>query len=85
MKAGDLVRYYKNAIASEDGDTYFYKKTEVALVVEDYNPTMKLIKIYTDGEIKVVHISDVNTLKRGSAWTKPGSDLSIEDAREYKK
>ena len=42
MKAGDLVRYYKNAIASEDGDTYFYKKTEVALVVEDYNPTMKL-------------------------------------------
>ena len=85
MKAGDLVRYYKNAIASDDGDTYFYKKTEVALVVEDYNPSIKLIKIYTDGEIKVVHISDVNTLKRGSAWTKPGSDLSIEDAREYKK
>ena len=85
MKAGDLVRYYKNAIASDDGDTYFYKKTEVALVVEDYNPSIKLIKIYTDGEIKFVHISDVNTLKRGSAWTKPGSDLSIEDAREYKK
>ena len=74
MKAGDLVRYYKNAIASEDGDTYFYKKTEGALVVEDYNPTMKLIKIYTDGETKVVHISDVNTLKRGSGWTKTVND-----------
>ena len=85
MKAGDLVRYYKNAIASEDGETYFYKKTGVGIVIEDYNPSIKLIKIYTDGEIKVVHISDVNTLKRGAAWTKPGSDLSIEDAREYKK
>ena len=74
MKAGDLVRYYKNAIASEDGDTYFYKKTEVALVVEDYNPSIKLIKIYTDGEIKGVHISDVNTLKRGAGWVQTISD-----------
>jgi hypothetical protein len=74
MKAGDLVRYYKNAIASADGDTYFYKKTTVAVVVEDYEPAMKLIRIYTEGEIKVVHISDVNTLKRGSGWTKTTSD-----------
>tara|TARA_Y100000817_G_scaffold281337_1_gene245917 strand:+ start:298 stop:531 length:234 start_codon:yes stop_codon:yes gene_type:complete len=74
MKAGDLVRYYKDTIVSDDGDTYFYKKTEVALVVEDYNPSIKLIKIYTDGEIKVVHISDVNTLKRGAAWTKTITD-----------
>ena len=74
MKAGDLVRYYKNAIVSEEGETYFYKKTKVALVIEDYNPSIKLIKIYTDGEIKVVHISDVNTLKRGSGWTKKESD-----------
>ena len=45
MKAGDLVRYYKDTIVSDDGDTYFYKKTEVALVVEDYNPSIQLIKI----------------------------------------
>ena len=74
MKAGDLVRYYKDTIASDDGDTYFYKKTHIAVVVEDYEPSMKLIRIYTEGEIKVVHISDVNTLKRGAAGTKKASD-----------
>jgi len=74
MKAGDLVRYYKDTIASDDGDTYFYKKTHIAVVVEDYEPSMKLIRIYTEGEIKVVHISDVNTLKRGAAWTKTIAD-----------
>ena len=74
MKAGDLGRYYKNTVASEDGDTYFYKKTEVGLVIEDYDPSIRLIKIYTDGEIKVVHISDVNTLKRGAGWVQTISD-----------
>ena len=47
MKAGDLVRYYKNTVVSEDGDTYFYKKTHIAVVIEDYEPSMKLIRIYT--------------------------------------
>ena len=74
MKAGDLVRHYKEVVATEDGETIFYKKSEVAVVVEDYEPSMKLIRIYTEGEIKVVHISDVNTLKRGAAWTKKASD-----------
>jgi hypothetical protein len=69
MKAGDLVRYYKDTIASDDGDTYFYKKCDVAVVVEDYEPWTKIIKIYSEGTIKVVHISEVNTLKRGSGWT----------------
>ena len=74
MKAGDLVRYYKDTIASDDGDTYFYKKCDVAVVVEDYEPWTKIIKIYSEGTIKVVHISEVNTLKRGSGWTKEVSD-----------
>ncbi len=74
MKAGDLVRYYKDTIASDDGDTYFYKKCDVAVVVEDYEPWTKIIKIYSEGTIKVVHISEVNTLKRGSGWTKEASD-----------
>ena len=74
MKAGDLVRYYKDAVVSEDGDTSFYKKCDVAVVVEDYEPWTKIIKIYSEGTIKVVHISEVNTLKRGSGWTKEASD-----------
>ena len=74
MKAGDLVRYYKEVVASEDGETYFYKKSDVAVVVEDYEPWTKIIKIYSEGTIKVVHISEVNTLKRGSGWTKEASD-----------
>ena len=74
MKAGDLVRYYKDAVVSEDGNTYFYKKCDVAVVVEDYEPWTKIIKIYSEGTIKVVHISEVNTLKRGSGWTKEASD-----------
>jgi hypothetical protein len=69
MKAGDLVRYYKDTVATEDGETYFYKKCDIAVVVEDYEPWTKIIKIYSEGTIKVVHISEVNTLKRGSGWT----------------
>ena len=74
MKAGDLVRYYKDTVATEDGETYFYKKCDIAVVVEDYEPWTKIIKIYSEGTIKVVHISEVNTLKRGSGWTKEVSD-----------
>ena len=68
MKAGDLVRYYRDTVATDDGETFFYKKTYVGLVLEDYDPNTKLIKIHTDGAIMVVHISDVNTLKRGEGW-----------------
>ena len=68
MKAGDLVRYYRDTVATDDGETFFYKKTYVGLVLEDYDSNTKLIKIHTDGAIMVVHISDVNTLKRGEGW-----------------
>ena len=68
MKAGDLVRYYRDTVATDDGETFFYKKTYVGLVLEDYDPNTKLIKIHADGAIMVVHISDVNTLKRGEGW-----------------
>ena len=68
MKAGDLVRHYKDTVATDDGETYFYKKCDVALVLEDYEPWSKLIKIYSEGKVKVVHISEVNTLKRGAGW-----------------
>ena len=74
MKAGDLVRYYKEVVASEDGETYFYKKSDVAVVVEDYEPWTKIIKIFCEGKVKVVHISEVSTLKRGSGWTNTVSD-----------
>jgi len=74
MKAGDLVRHYKDTVATDDGETYFYKKCDIAVVVEDYEPWTKIIKIYSEGTIKVVHISEVNTLKRGSGWTKEVSD-----------
>ena len=68
MKAGDLVRYYRDTVATNDGETFFYKKTYVGIVLEDYDSNTKLIKIHTDGTIMVVHISDVNTLKRGEGW-----------------
>ena len=74
MKAGDLVRHYKEVVATEDGETIFYKKSEVAVVVEDYEPWTKLIKIFCEGKVKVVHISEVSTLKRGSGWTNTVSD-----------
>ena len=74
MKAGDLVRHYKEVVATEDGETIFYKKSEVAVVVEDYEPWTKLIKIFCEGKVKVVHISEVSTLKRGAGWTNKVSD-----------
>ena len=74
MKAGDLVRHYKEVVATEDGETIFYKKSEVAVVVEDYEPWTKIIKIFCEGKVKVVHISEVSTLKRGSGWTNTVSD-----------
>ena len=63
-----MVRYYRDTVATDDGETVFYKKTYVGLVLEDYDPNTKLIKIHADGAIMVVHISDVNTLKRGEGW-----------------
>ncbi len=74
MKAGDLVRYHKEAVSSYDGETYFYETTKVAVVVEDYESWTKLIKIYCEGETKIVHISEVSTLKRGVNWTKTSND-----------
>ena len=74
MKEGDLVRHYKDVVSSYEGETYFYKVTKIAVVVEDYESWTKLIKIYCEGETKIVHISEVNTLKRGAKWTKTSND-----------
>ena len=74
MKAGDLVRHYKEMVATEDGETIFYKKSEVGVVMENYEPWTKLIKIFCEGKVKVVHISEVTTLKRGVGWTNTVSD-----------
>ena len=74
VKAGDLVRHYKDTVATDDGETYFYKKCEIALVIEDYEPWSKLIKIYSEGTIKTVHISEVTTFKRGAGWSNTIND-----------
>jgi hypothetical protein len=76
MKAGDLVRYYRDeAWTSPNGDTVFFKAMYPAIVLEDYKKHTKLLKLYVTvpfdkgiGNTIVVHSSTCSVLKRGHKW-----------------
>ena len=68
MKAGDLIKWYKQMVATQDGESYFYEKPHPAIVIEDYQKHTKLLKVFVDGEIKVVHASECTLIKRGHKW-----------------
>ena len=49
MKAGDLVKWYKQMVATSDGETYFYEKPYPAIVLKDYEKHTKLLEVFVYG------------------------------------
>ena len=68
MKAGDLVKWYKEEIASVDCEAYHYHLGYPAIVLEDYQKEMKILRILADGQVRVVHASECTLIKRGHKW-----------------
>ena len=68
MKAGDLIKWYKQMVASNDGETYFYEKPFPAIVLKDYEKHTKLLEVFVDGGRLVVHASECTLIKRGYKW-----------------
>ena len=68
MKAGDLIKWYKQMVASSDGETYFYEKPYPAIVLKDYEKHTKLLEVFVDGGKLVVHASECTLIKRGHKW-----------------
>jgi hypothetical protein len=68
MKAGDLVKWYREEVASLDCESYYYHVGYPAIVIQDYEKHTKLLKLFVNGEIKVVHASECTLMKRGHKW-----------------
>ena len=68
MKAGDLVKWYREEVASVDCEAYHYHLGYPAIVLEDYQKEMKILRILADGKIRVVHASECTLMKRGHKW-----------------
>tara|TARA_A100001391_G_scaffold42508_1_gene24689 strand:+ start:75 stop:299 length:225 start_codon:yes stop_codon:yes gene_type:complete len=68
MKAGDLVKWYKEEVSVEGGEAYYYHKSYPAIVLKDYDDQMNIIKLFVNGETLYVHSSECTLIEKGYKW-----------------